>query len=208
MGQRIRKAREEAGLTQDDLGKASGVTGSAVSQWEKGDVKGIKPENLLAMAKAVRRNLEYLVHGRGPKQPGTENTEPGPNVRPVPLISWVQAGEWHEIQDNYRVGDAERQVIATKRVGPRSYALRVVGDSMEPTFPRGCIIIIDPDKDAIHGSPVIVRLEASQEATFKLLMLDAGRRYLKAINPNYGMMKIDESATITGVVAQMFMDIE
>ena len=64
IGQRIREAREERGLTQGDVGKAAGVSASAVSQWESGDVKGLKPENLLAAAKKLNRTVEYLVHGR------------------------------------------------------------------------------------------------------------------------------------------------
>lgn len=137
-----------------------------------------------------------------------ENFEPGPNVREVPLISWVQAGAWREIQDNFHPGEAERMVLATKRVGPRSYAVRVVGDSMEPRFPQGCVLIVDPDKTPEHGSPVIVRLENTQEATFKLLQLDGPRRYLKPINSGYGsLIPITEAAVITGVVVQMFMDV-
>lgn len=153
--------------------------------------------------------LDRAVTAIGEKPPEHGNNfEPGPDVRPVPLISWVQAGNWNDIQDNFRPGEAERMVMATKRVSERSYAVRVVGDSMEPRFPPGCIIIVDPDKDPAHGSPVIVRLVDSKEATFKLLMFDGDTKYLKPINPAYPTMPLDKSAVLAGVVVQMFMDVE
>ena len=36
VGWRIRKAREDAGLSQGDLGKRIGASRSSVSQWERG----------------------------------------------------------------------------------------------------------------------------------------------------------------------------
>lgn len=200
IGDRIREAREALGYTQGDLAKKSGITASAVSQWEKGDVKNIKPENLLLIAKALDRNIEYLVHGKGPKH--IRSVEAGPELHAVPLISWVQAGRWNEVEDPYRVGDGEKTVYTTRKVGLRAFALRVVGDSMAPDFPEGTIVVVDPDRTAEHGSPVIVRLEDTQEVTFKLLKIDAGRRYLEAINKTYEPIKIDSNATITGVVVQ------
>lgn len=47
MGDRIRTLRESRKLSQEDLGKIIGITGAAVSQWESGATKGIKPENFL-----------------------------------------------------------------------------------------------------------------------------------------------------------------
>src|SRR5690348_12194823 len=62
---------------------------------------------------------------------GTGNTLEGPRVYAVPLISWVEAGDWQEAVDNYRPGDGEKTAYTTKRVGRHAYALRIVGESME-----------------------------------------------------------------------------
>ncbi len=53
LGERIRDARIAKGLSQSDLAKTLTVTPSAVSYWESGETKGLKPENLLACADAL-----------------------------------------------------------------------------------------------------------------------------------------------------------
>lgn len=77
---------------------------------------------------------------------------------------------------------------------------------MEPVFPQGSTIIVDPSVDARAGSYVIVRLEGTQEATFKQLVVEGGSTYLKPLNPRYPIMQVNGEATICGVVVQLVMD--
>jgi len=44
-----------------------------------------------------------------------------------------------------------------------TFALRVLDDSMEPEFRRGCIIIIDPTGRATHGSFVLAQLPVDRD---------------------------------------------
>ncbi len=130
------------------------------------------------------------------------NIEYGPRLLgKVPLISWVQAGHWQEIVDNYQPGDGEEMVPIATKVGPHAFALRVRGDSMEPEFVEGDMIVVDPDRQAENKSFVIVRLDDAQEATFKQLIIDGSNRYLKPLNPRYPIMDINgKEANICGVV--------
>lgn len=140
---------------------------------------------------------------------GTYNVEDGPSVRQLlPLISWVRAGHWSEVTDPFAPGEYEARVAATKVHSPRSFALRVIGDSMEPEFPEGIIITIDPLRAAQHKSFVIVRQNGDTEATFKQLMIEGGRRYLKPLNQRYPIMEMSEDAVIVGVVRQQIRDYE
>ena len=54
MYERIKKRREELGLEQKDIANIIGISKSAVSQWESGAVKGIRPEHLLKLAEILR----------------------------------------------------------------------------------------------------------------------------------------------------------
>lgn len=47
MGERIKRVRENRGLDQKAVADIVGVTAAAISQWESGATKGIKPENFL-----------------------------------------------------------------------------------------------------------------------------------------------------------------
>jgi SOS-response transcriptional repressor LexA len=97
------------------------------------------------------------------------------------------------------------------RVGPHAYALRVVGDSMtnphgSPSFPEGTVIILDPEREAAPGKYVVVRQKGDSEVTFKQLVRDGGRFYLKPLNPRYPILEMNEDAVICGVLVQAVMD--
>ena len=65
LGARIKEAREAMGWTQSELGKAVGVSKSAVSQWEKGAVQNLKLGNLFTAAQVLHRDVRQLVFGDG-----------------------------------------------------------------------------------------------------------------------------------------------
>ena len=135
---------------------------------------------------------------------GISNIEPGPPIRGlVPLISWVQAGAWCAIVDNFAPGDAEDWLPCPRNFGPYTFALRVRGVSMEPKYQDGDIIFVDPDADATHGKNVVVRLDDEHEATFKQLVVEGEQKMLRALNPDWPgpkLIPINGNATICGVV--------
>jgi len=125
-------------------------------------------------------------------QPQYGNTLPGPDTRGlVPLISWVQAGAWDEAHDPYEVGDGEDWLPCPAGHGLRSYALRVNGDSMTAphgrSYPHNAIIYVDPEQrgGVTPGDRVIAKINGDNLVTFKVLAEDAGRRFLKPLNPVY-----------------------
>jgi transcriptional regulator with XRE-family HTH domain len=62
IGIRIRAARRDRGLTQDELAEQVGVSRSAVAQWETGRAGQITG-NLSRIAGALEVNVEYLMYG-------------------------------------------------------------------------------------------------------------------------------------------------
>jgi len=69
IGDRIREAREANGWSQQQLGDFVGVSRAAVSQWESGETKGLKAENLVMAAIKLRVRVEWLVFGTEPMVP-------------------------------------------------------------------------------------------------------------------------------------------
>ena len=67
-GQRIKKARKSAKLTQDALAKKLSVTGGAISQWENG-LTVATADNYLAIADATGFSYRWLITGQLPEQP-------------------------------------------------------------------------------------------------------------------------------------------
>ena len=80
------------------------------------------------------------------------------------------------------------------------YALRVLGDSMEPEFADGCVIIVDPGYVPRDGSYVIV--EFAGDVFFRQLVFDGERRFLKPLNPKYGGFELTAPYRVRGGVVQ------
>lgn len=69
MGDRIRRSREQLGITQAELGAVAGISASAIGQCESGDTKQMKPENLFKIARKLGKSAEWLVTGEGTELP-------------------------------------------------------------------------------------------------------------------------------------------
>ena len=119
-----------------------------------------------------------------------------------PLISWVQAGEWTETSRDHVPGYETELLPCPVRCSRRTFVLRVRGISMEPRFRDGDLIFVDPEVTPAHGKYVVVRLDASNEATFKQLVIEGERQYLKALNPDWPdrIIEVNATATVCGVV--------
>lgn len=84
-----------------------------------------------------------------------------------------------------------------------SFALMVLGDSMEPEFVEGDIIIIEPEGLATDGSYVMAWLD--DEWIFRQLVRDEGGDggwKLRPLNPKYPSASIPDLSGIKGVIIQ------
>lgn len=215
IGSRLKFARQTRKLSQEQLAERSGVAQPVISKIEKGKID--KPTGLNALARALPCNPDWLDIGDGewdrplPSTAYTMFAESGSygkdelaNIRPiesrakVPQISWVQAGSLSEVQDFYQPGEAEHwEDVFYTTPSRNAFALTVEGESMvspypgERSFPPGTILIVDPGREALAGDYVIAKDVLTQQATFKKLMHDGGRWFLKPLNPSFPTIEID-----------------
>lgn len=209
LASRLKAARKAAGMSQEELAAASGVSQSDISKIERG--KTLSPAGILDLARALGVNPFWLKTGEGDMHHEHSNTQPVTTKGRVPLISWVIAGNLEEVQDMYQPGEADEWIETSEaKPGKSSFALRVTGDSMtspypgEISFPDGAIIVVDPTRACDPGDFIIAKDVATQQATFKKLVLDGGRWYLKPLNPAYPIVEIDDPAVrCIGKVVEM-----
>ena len=84
--------------------------------------------------------------------------------------------------------------------GGESFALRVLGDSMEPEFNAGEIIIVEPDGALRDGSYVLAQVR--QEWTFRQLVKANDGWCLRALNPAYADQALPDLGAVHGVIIQ------
>lgn len=189
----IRQGRERLGLSEEAFGKLFGVSRGAVQQWEKEGGTAPRRKIQPIVANALGITVAQLMSGNA-------DTSDGPEIGGfVPLLSSVQAGCFKEFVDNFHHGDGAMESIPTSvPVNRHTFALRVAGDSMEPEFHAGMILIIEPELDPNPGDFVIAK-NGDEETTFKQLIKDGADWYLKPLNDRYPIKPLG-NASIIGVL--------
>lgn len=163
LGDRIRKARKERGMTQSELAHALGISVQAISQWESGKTLPTT-DRLILISDMLGMDLRSALF-RGELGPYRGDVRGGRFV--VPLLSRVAAGHWSEVVAEQHVTDETKAFeIHWPPVGP-AFALEIEGESMLPEFKPGDVIIVDTGIEPIPGDFVVAMLEGQSEATFK-----------------------------------------
>lgn len=198
VGQRIKALRRITKTSQKELGKFCGVSDVAVGYWEK-DINVPGGESLAKLAKYFNTSIDYILYGT--EFEGNLITK----MRRVPVISWVQAGQFTECKAAEVFSEVDKWVETSLRIGDSSFALEVKGDSMTnpnglPTIPEGATVIVDPDAEPLNGKIVVARLDGTNEATVKKLVIDGPQKFLVPLNPRYPNISINGNCLIIGVV--------
>jgi repressor LexA len=93
--------------------------------------------------------------------------------RLVPIINKVLAGYPTDFNDlDYPVGIADDYVRCPDLHDPNAFAVRVVGDSMEPKFHEGDIVVFSPAAEVHNGDDCFVRFTMPHETTFKRVFFE------------------------------------
>jgi SOS-response transcriptional repressor LexA len=216
--QKLEEAIKIAGSAAK-LSKLCGISASEISQMRNpdhprnvGDVAAEKIEVALSLPHGWMDRL----HDEQQSQASFHNPsiDPFPALlaempithrRKIPVISYVQAGNWCTLVDNFAPGDADEWVETTGKYSETTYALRVNGTSMQPTINENAIIIVDPQAEWGHNKIVVVRQNGDDEVTVKRLIKDGGTWLLKPDNDRFPIMTMKEDAHVCGVVVEMIV---
>lgn len=217
LGHRVKLARENKSLSQAELADRTGMSQTAIHLLEKRDSESSKFLHELSIALGV--STEWLKTG----YPSIKENSATYNAtlidkellekrKDVPLLTWVSAGAWLNNQGSFTEADAERWLPCPVAHSKMTFALKVEGDSMtspypnDKSYPHGSLIYVDPERQITNGCRVVALLKAKQAYTFKRYVEDAGRKYLKPLNPTYESILITDDIEIIGVVIGAFID--
>lgn len=104
----------------------------------------------------------------------------------VPVINKVTAGYPNHFTDlDYPPSVADEYVRCPDMHDPQAFAARVVGDSMEPAYHEGDIVVFSPNSSARNGDDCFVRFD-DDGTTFKRFYQDSEQTIrLQPLNSKY-----------------------
>ncbi len=186
MRNRIKDLREAKGWSQDQLGREIGTTRQTISRLEAG-LRRLSDVWIGKLTRALDCAPGDLF---GPPASPRRST-----ASDLPVIDYVQAGDWTMPVDPYAKGEGMAVVHPATRVSPKAFALEIRGNSMEPEFREGDRVIVDPAVSPLPGDFVVAKLDDAHEATFKKYRpLGTGKGAaieLVALNPDWPALRID-----------------
>ena len=108
-------------------------------------------------------------------------------VQRVPVIGYAQAGQQGYFDDaGYPTGSGWDEIEFPEAIDPDSYALKVTGDSMEPVYRKGDILIVAPDAEVMRGDRVVVKTVAGVVMAKEVLRSSTRRIELRSLNARHG----------------------
>lgn len=133
-------------------------------------------------------------------------------LRPIPIINKLAAGypQWFTDLD-FPAGVADEYVAAPAELSdPNAFAVHIFGDSMEPRYHQGDVVIFSPAASVKSGDDCFVRFAmaggpSDGETTFKRIFFDAEDQVrLQPLNERYAptFVKPNEIAGIFRAVAR------
>ena len=194
----------ENGLSASGLAKRSGLDATTFNPSKRrmpdGRARWPSTESVAKVLDATGASLESfssLVSGARALASGMASGMGSRNIsRRVPLIGLAQAGGDGYFDDGgYPVGGSWDEVSLPDISDPNAYALEISGESMEPVFRDGDLVIVSPSAPIRRGDRVVLRTMNGQVMAKQLARRSARRVELKSLNPEH----IDYSFDLTEV---------
>lgn len=191
---RIKERLKALGMTQDALARKIGVTRSAITHYLTGR-RVPSLSQFSKLAEVLEANPSWLQFGSPLESPTQKISRLMASLRPVPILSWEQAAEFEGLT-NLNLATMKEWVPNYFTQKTDVYGLKIKGDAMiSPTgqsksFHEEDIIVVSHNGVAEPGDFVVAKLTTTKEVTFKQYVVDAGKHYLKPLNPQYPTIEI------------------
>ena len=194
----IKKLRKRFDLTQDELGEIAGVSGGAVSTWERGTAE--------PRMGAIQRMSDYFNISKSEIVDDTESVSGKTTGISIPIVSTIVAGM---PADAYEDPLGYEEISFELAKTGDFVCLKVKGDSMSPIIQEGDLVVVRQQNDVESGDIAVVRVNGD-EATLKKVQKSSEGITLIAYNPTvyephfYSNKEIEElPVEVDGKVVEM-----
>ncbi len=181
IGDRIKEARTEQGMTLDDVAKRVGVARSTIQRYEVAKIISPKDPVLVAIANAFGVNPDWL-RGKSEIKDFSAEEEKYLNRTPIPVLVSISADG--EIYTEENICGYVFEDNGNLKYGSEYIYLKVHGDSMYPELKEGDTIFVECGARIESGSYGVVIVDEEQ-GTVKRIVYGNDFIELQSVNPMY-----------------------
>lgn len=191
LSQRLEIAMTAGGFSQASLAEAAGVSQPTV--WKIVSGRTQSSAKIVDLAKALGVRPEWLAHGVGDMK--SERSD-GSNISSVAYEGTIQLPLYDESEQ--QIGMA---VVPDAINAETSKAYKLNYETGFPELPQGSTIVVDSGETPVNNDFVYARIN-SKSSTYRYLTRGA-QNYLDVGDPRLGLVPIDESVELLGVIVFM-----
>ncbi len=185
----IDRLAQRHGLSASGLAKRGGLDPTTFNKSKRmtpdGKLRWPSTESIAKVLEATASSFTDFVGltGEGAGSGDTPAAAAAASLRRVPVIGYAQAGNDGYFDDaGYPAGNGWDELEFPHVSDDHAYALEVSGDSMEPVYRDGDIIIISPAASVRRGDRVVVRTRDGEVMAKQLARQTANRLELVSLN--------------------------
>lgn len=185
---RTNRLATHLGLQVEDLPAILGMGRRTLFDCRKDDsaVTGMSWAKLdMAERKAGVESAEKCVNAESsadPNQVNLQEFQKGSRAgKMIPVVGWAHAGEAESYDELPKSWQNE---IASECPDPKAFAVELQGDSMEPRFYDGDLLVVQPTVEVHSGCFVVARF-ADDGVIFRRLEMRGNKIVLVPLNPQY-----------------------
>jgi phage repressor protein C with HTH and peptisase S24 domain len=163
---------KRAGLDPTAFNKSKRVTGEGRPRWPT-------TESIAKVLEATGASFEDFT-----QLVSTESRRRAHGAQPIPLIGLTQAGRRGFFDDGgFPVGGGWDQIRFPRVDDENAYALEVTGDSMQPLYRDGDVLIVSPNSAPRKGDRVVLRTTEGEVMAKIIVRRTAKTIELASFNP-------------------------
>lgn len=179
----IKEARKAAGYTQQAVADLLNIERTSYARYETG-TREPDLDTLARLSEIFKVSIDYLTRGDAMHEAASQQIRKGKakSYVTIPVYGIIPAGiPFEAIQD---ILDYEDLASEETKPGRSYFALKIKGNSMEPEYRDGDIIIIEQQPTCNSGDDCVVMVNGD-DATFKRVKLSDKGLTLLPLNPDY-----------------------
>lgn len=166
-------------ISVSDLAKATGLPQPTLHQLYSGITENPRKKTLEILADYFSVSVNQMTGVEPMPQGLSRQIKRQLNIHTTPILRWDDLYDWPE-KINF---DEKEEIILDNNESSTTFAIKMIGSSMEPLFPSGSLLIFDAGKVAQDRDCVIIYLKEQHQFSVKRLLLDGNTAYVKSINP-------------------------
>jgi phage repressor protein C with HTH and peptisase S24 domain len=182
----IDRLAEKSGYSASGLAKSAGLDPTTFNKSKRTSADG-KPrwpstESVAKILAVTRTDMHTFIAA-------AKYREQAPPVTTLPVIGYAQAGRAGYFDDaGYPAGEGWDQISFPGGGGKDdvpSYALKISGNSMEPLYRAGDMLVVAPGAKIRKGDRVIVKTREGEVMVKELMRQGADRVELRSLNASH-----------------------